>query len=158
MKKIKIAFVLMGSAILILSAFIIFTLVTEFSPNTKRPPNFEKIISRMKSDLDLTDEQIAKFRALHEPFNLKLEENKKKIEDKRDILFSLTSASEFDEKGISKVLEEIDSIERDNKINFMKLRFEGEKILTEEQRQIFRKKMCRLPRFRNRGSEHHDGK
>lgn len=158
MKKIKIAFVLMGSAILVLSAFIIFSLVTGFNPYTKRPPNFEKMINRMKSDLDLTDEQIVKMRSLHEPFHLKLEENKKKIDDKRDKLFALTSASEFDEKGISKILEEIDSIERENKINFIRLRFEGEKILNEEQKQIFRKKMCRFPKFRNRGPEEHDGK
>ena len=158
MKKIKIAFVLMGSAILVLSAFIIFSLVTGFNPEMRRPPDFEKIISRMKSDLDLTDEQVIKIRALHEPFNAKLGENRKKIEEKRDKLFTLTSASEFNENEITKVLEEIDSIERDNKISFMRLRFEGEKILTDEQKKIFREKMCRHMKFRNRGPEQHDGK
>ena len=158
MKKIKIAFVLMGSAILVLSAFIIFSLVTGFNPGTKRPPDFEKIISRMKSDLDLTDEQVVKFRALHEPFNIKLGENRKKIDEKRDKLFSLTSASEFNEKEITKILEEIDLIERENKISFMRLRFEGEKILSDDQKKIFREKMCRHMRFRNRGPEQNDGK
>ena len=77
MKKIKIAFVLMGSAIIILSAFIIFSLITGFNPDMKRPPDFEKIITKMKSDLDLTDEQVIKIHALNEPFNAKTGRNKK---------------------------------------------------------------------------------
>ena len=146
MNKTKIAFVLMGASIFILSGMIIYSYFSE-TKEIQRSPNFEMFLSRMKEDLELTEEQIEKIRSVHAPLEEKLGENNRRIIRMRMDLEKFIFADSFDENEIRRVMEDIDSLRRENHMFFIRMRFEDEKILTNPQKIIFRQNICRPVRF-----------
>lgn len=129
-------------------------------------PGREKILLMLRRELRLTDKQYDKILQLHEQNDIALTKNRYRVHRMMDVLKKELLNSTFNEKKIRKILEDIDTLKREDRIKFIKLRFDMKKILTREQAAAFDRilderfrSFHRRHRFGNRPMHHnHPGR
>ncbi|HPB83640.1 MAG TPA: hypothetical protein PK200_16480 [Spirochaetota bacterium] len=106
-----------------------------------------RMLGMLKRELRLSDDQYDKILKLHEQNDIALKKNRYHVHRMMDVLRKELLNTEFNEQRTRKILEDIDSLKREDRIRFIKMRFEMKKFLTKEQAVTFDRILDR--RFRS---------
>ena len=120
------------------------------APFGPHKPEKEKFIKMLTDKLKLTSEQSDRFKKTFQDNEKKLDEFREKTFKLFGSLESLMMNKEFDESAARRILAEIDSVKMEERLLFMKSRFEAKKFLTPEQSAKLDEIMkSKFSRFRN---------
>lgn len=103
----------------------------------------ERVIER----LELSDEQVSQIRELKENFQAEFPRDENSREAHREAMKALMEAETFDEAAAQALLDE----QTERKLAAMRLRYDINQILTEEQRETLQKMQERMQKRRPKG-------
>lgn len=136
LKKILVSTLLIGLAIPALEAR-----PPEGPGGPPRPEHAEKMLKRMKKDLDLTDEQVTKIKAIQQKYHAKQEALRKQIEPLQKQLME-TMMNEFPNRAtFESLLRKVSDLRIQSRLIQFDQRQEIMAVLTAEQRAEWKERM-----------------